>query len=398
MEIDFRRLILLRVSYYVKRHPLISNDAGGAEMQLYLIGRGLAKRGWHASYLVDDVGQKEREEREGQALYRVDNFRDSRLHLAKSLHHLALNTFATYGHPSFERALSLSNPDVVHQRGSSLATGYMAHGAAGMKKPFVFSIAHINDCTLSGEYWKGLLRKTLKRRLYLYGVEKAEIVIATANYLKEAFLRTFPGKDVRTVPSGYPVPDAKRQKTKRGRTKTHESSSQKTAVWVGRFTADKFPEVFLRLAKAMPEYRFVMVGGVPSHSEYEITRREAAKLANVELTGAVSLAKVNELISESTLLVDTSREAGFPNTFIQAWLRSTPTVSLAVDPDGIIKREKLGFVSGSEKKLAEQVGSLLEDGKLARSLGRNAFKYARRNHDIENTARMHDEIYRELIE
>ena len=108
----------------------------------------------------------------------------------------------------------------------------------------------------------------------------------------------------------------------------------------------------------------------------------------------VSFDKSNELISKASVFVNTSqRNEGFPNTFIQAWLRKTPTVSLSFDPDGIIKTRNIGFVSNIFDQLIEDVKTLIVDAALRERMGERARKYAIQEYSVaENFDRLYNLI------
>jgi hypothetical protein len=61
------------------------------------------------------------------------------------------------------------------------------------------------------------------------------------------------------------------------------------------------------------------------------------RMENLDLLGEVPLEEVNAQLAAGHLFVNTSKTEGFPNTFIQAWMRRVPTLSLDVDPDGILR-------------------------------------------------------------
>ena len=70
--------------------------------------------------------------------------------------------------------------------------------------------------------------------------------------------------------------------------------------------------------------------------------------------------KVNQLFEKSHILVHTGFVEGFPNTFIQAWMRKMVVLSLQIDPDNVLTSKKIGFlgknfdnfVTGPTNKLA----------------------------------------------
>jgi glycosyltransferase involved in cell wall biosynthesis len=60
------------------------------------------------------------------------------------------------------------------------------------------------------------------------------------------------------------------------------------------------------------------------------------------------------------LFVNTSDTEGFPNSYLQAWIRGTPVVAF-FDPDGLIRREGLGVAVNSLDDMADAIAALLHD-------------------------------------
>ena len=107
--------------------------------------------------------------------------------------------------------------------------------------------------------------------------------------------------------------------------------------------------------------------------------------------GPISFEATNNLFNEADVFVNTSKTEGFPNTFIQAWLRGVPTVSFSVDPDQFIVNYKTGLYADNRYSvLKKDLKQLLDNVQYRNELGNNAKQFASQTFLIEN--RMDDFI------
>lgn len=59
------------------------------------------------------------------------------------------------------------------------------------------------------------------------------------------------------------------------------------------------------------------------------------------------------------LFVNTSAHEGFPNTFLQAWSQGIPVISF-VDPDDLIRKNRLGLVVHDIDEMARGIRDVLQ--------------------------------------
>jgi glycosyltransferase involved in cell wall biosynthesis len=150
-------------------------------------------------------------------------------------------------------------------------------------------------------------------------------------------------------------------------------------LWVSNFRSLKRPELALELARQLPQVKFMLAGGpMPGgQTYYDDMKAAAARLPNVIMKGAVRYRDTGDLFDRAKIFLNTSAIEGFPNTFLQAWIRGVPVVTF-FDPDGLVQRVPLGRVATSVDDLREAIRGLLESDEDRQLLGRRARDFAQR--------------------
>jgi glycosyltransferase involved in cell wall biosynthesis len=81
------------------------------------------------------------------------------------------------------------------------------------------------------------------------------------------------------------------------------------------------------------------------------------------------------VFSRAKLFLNTSQIEGFPNTFLQAWVRGVPVVTF-FDPDSLVKQRQLGRTASDFEDMVNAIESLLSDAEERRRAGERARTYA----------------------
>lgn len=282
--------------------------------------------------------------------------------------------------PSLVRTLRELEPDVVYQRCLMPFTGACAWYCRGHGAKLVYHVASDRDVEKAVPFeWSryGLL-KWVARRVGLYGMRRADAIVAQTEQ-QARMLKSAHGLDATLVVRNFqPIPDLCR---------SAEEPARVRVVWIANFKPLKRPEVFVDLAEALShrdDVEFVMIGRPGPRARFGALHERIARLSNLRYLGELPIEQVERELEASDLLVNTSLWEGFPNTFIQAWLRGVPVVSCFVDPDGCLSRGGAGVFVGSDERLVDAVASLLHDRTRLRELGRAARAYAVRHHSPES--------------
>lgn len=279
---------------------------------------------------------------------------------------------------SFYKSLSEINPDIIYNRTCTALTGVSMYFAKKKGIKSVLHIAHDRDVEKKYITWKNPWLRA-EFNLIEYGIENAEIIIAQTCFQAQQLRNNYKKKAI-VIPNGHPVPDEPKGK-----------DEKITVLWVANWKALKQPEVFVRLVSEIQDrdkYRFVMIG---RNEGYQGLVQEARYLG-IEVLGEVSNDHVNTCLDQGHILVNTSKSEGFSNTFIQAWLRNVPVVSLHVDPDNVINKEKLGYRAGSFDDLVKKIEYLIKNSDERIDIGINTRNYAKKIHSLENFQKIINEF------
>ena len=279
------------------------------------------------------------------------------------------------------RVLSTLHPDVIYQR---IGCGYTGIAAAWARRNGARMVWHVaSDADVAAvelrtrQNW---LRRIAERAAVGYGIRHADTIVVQTRRQGELLEQHHDRSATLVVSNFHPPP-----------TETTDKSGPFTIAWVANFKPLKRPEIFMRLAMRcahLRDVRFVMVGAPASPGAEgdwrELLARLQAAAPNLEVLGARTQDEVNALLARSHLLVNTSDYEGFPNTFIQAWQREVPVVSLNVDPDGVLARAQVGIHAGTEDGLHNAVERLYRDSALRAGYAENAREHALEAHGLRN--------------
>ena len=280
------------------------------------------------------------------------------------------------------RALRHLHPDVIYQRVACGHTGIAAYFARRHGARMIWHVAHDSDVMRESVIDGGNpLRRLMEKASIRYGIRHVQGIVTQTRHQAQLLAANFGRQADAVIPNFQPPP-----------VEPVDKADSVTVLWIGSLKPWKQPEAFVRLAAAcrdLQAVRFVLVGGGSDGTRWhEGLMRQIGVTDNLEYVGALSQVEVNRALARAHIYVNTSLYEGFPNTFIQAWMREVPVLSLHVDPDGVLEREQLGGCAGSEPRLAQLVRKLVVNEPLRRAMGARCRGYANQHHSMANVGRL----------
>lgn len=276
------------------------------------------------------------------------------------------------------RALNRIAPQIIYQNGGSAHTGAAALYAKTSGAKLVHQICNDNSLKFyDGLRFRTRVKKALDQFLIDYGIRNADVIVGQSKSQSNLLQNRYGRKCNVVIPLGHPLPKNIVRKKK-----------NTIVLWISNFKYhQKQPYLFVELAKRFHNKKdvyFVMIGcSIRRDGQFHSFLEKIETVPNLSYLGQLSQDEVNLHLRNGHILVNTSRYEGFPNTFVQAWLREVPVVSLSCDPDDVLVRKKIGFHSKTFEKLVSDVTLLVENESLRKMMGLEARLYAEENHTID---------------
>lgn len=328
-----------------------SHGVGGAELQQTLLAKALAAHGYKVSMVVGDYGQPDGAVWDGIKTYKA--YRpNAGLPVLRFIHPRWTSLWA---------AMRRARADIYYTSCAGALLGQVVLFARLHGARVIFRIASNSDCDPASL----LIRYSRDKRLYRYGLRRANLVLAQTPEQQQALLQNF-RRESRVVPS---------MTESQGRRQGF-AERDIPVLWVGNFRPLKRPQLLLEAARKLPRLTFHIIGGrMPGYeSFYEEVRSQALELPNVRFHGSVPYHDVGEFYERARVFVGTSEVEGFPNTYLQAWARGTPVVAF-LDPEQLIARHGMGRAIASVHELCEAIATMTDDPRAWETASQRSREY-----------------------
>jgi glycosyltransferase involved in cell wall biosynthesis len=341
---------------------------GGESVQHVLLARAWRDLGLDVSIVVHDYGQPRNIE--------IDGIR-------------AISAFPKHGgtrvlrflHPRMTglvRAMRDADADVYYQSPAAPWSGVAVWFAQRKARRSVLRLASDSDCMRGRQP----LQYRRDRWFFDYALRHASLIAAQTERQRELLAQNYGvGSEILNM-----AVDA---------VEAPAAPKDVDVLWVGNLRPVKRPDILLELARRLPRYRFALVGGAMPRAQayYDRIALEAQSLPNVLMTGGVGYNEVGGWFDRAHLHVNTSDYEGFPNTYLQAWIRGLPVVSF-FDPDALIERRALGRRCSGLEQMCSALEQLLGDARERAAVGERARTFVSAQYSAREVARR----YLELLE
>ena len=342
---------------------------GGEQVQQTLLAKAFSRQQYDVSMVVYDYGQADLATWHGITTYKTHR-ESAGIPVFRFVHPRWTTLWA---------ALGRANADIYYTSCAGMHLGLLAMFCKRYGCKAVFRVAHDFDCDpkkLLIQYWRD-------KKLYEYGLRHADGILVQSEQQQRSMLDNYGLKSV----VAEMLVDAPR----------NEVSRDVDVLWVNNLRQFKRPDLFLALAKRLPKLKFHMIGGPqPGFSElFHAIRSEASLIPNLTFHGSVPYHEMDEKYAAASVLVNTSDSEGFPNSYLQAWIRGTPVVAF-FDPDAVIQKHRIGNAVSTLDEMANAVSKLVEDQQHWFEVSRRAKAYMADMHAESRIIRPYLDMFERL--
>ena len=326
--------------------------SGGAELQVALLARELAGRGFETVILGGDTGQKD------GAFFEAVKIRvGGQFHNGNPIAMLA-------SLPRIFSVIREEKPDWVFVLGWTawMAAIVAMSGMLQYRAGFICGL----DSELTGDFRR---ENPFRGALFEWGVRRCDLRYAMTEYQRELFKKKGWSCELYRnliLPRAFDRANAKTM----------------DFLWVSRCQPVKRPHLFLDLVEALSGSSFEMICPREDVELWETVAKRAEALPNLRFIEKVPYHEIQRHYDEARVFVNTSEWEGWPNSFIQAGLGRTALLSLDVNPDGIFEKFGLGsYAGGDMEKLKASASEMLADESRLLSMQEGCARFVAEMHD-----------------
>jgi glycosyltransferase involved in cell wall biosynthesis len=371
--------------YSPSSYSLLANKVGlggGAEVQMVILAKELVKKGYDVLFISYDENINIPEKLDGIRIIKTCSLRAG----------LPVIRFIYPKLYSLWKTLKYADADVYIKRTASWEHGVIAKYCQWKKKKYIFSASHDRDVVQLSvpihEYENSLKYRLIRKRdnlFYRYGLRLTGGIVVQSDFQHNS-LKQKMNLESKVIKNFYSPPKNKKSQ-----------GEKKYVLWMGSIHSEaKNIEFLYEIAREFPEEKFIVIGRTSRYGEKKSARFHE-EFRNIKFLGNIPHSEIEQYYRGAKFYLNTSRQEGFPNTFLEAWGNCIPVVSVFVDPDEIICRHQLGFHSGSLEGAIDQIRILLSDGGLPKRFGKNGKRYVEQFHNVDKIADSWDTLIRKVL-
>lgn len=361
-------------------------STGGAEKQIALLARYLARREHHVVFVETGHNYAEAVIDDVEVVGAWESHRGIRG-----------IRWITYRLPLLMRVLSSIYADVYYTRGVSLFTSAVIAAGKNVNAVTVLGLANDRDLfpdsrqvlfASRNRIASHLLGSLAYRYCYYRGLPMVDWVIAQ-NIAQGESCEAL-GIPYEIIPSFVDLQAVGI---------SSEPIEDSDVIWVGNIGAQtrrsKGFENLVAITQHLANVRFEIAGFL-NKSYLSPGWKILERSKNVRLLGQLSPSETIKAISRNKIVINTSPSEGFSNVFLEAWLLAKPVVTLHVNPNNLLHDKGFGYCAdGDITCMTKTILYYLNNDIVRREAGCRGRVYAETTHSPDRVCQRYEALFKD---
>lgn len=271
---------------------------------------------------------------------------------------IRFNLMDNFSISEIKRVIKEEKPDIIHAH-DMRASFYVAICCG-----IIPLISHVHNNNFNS---RGL---SLKSLLYMYAARKAKHIFWVSNSSFEGYKFHVFFKNKSSVLYNIINIDLLKEKMNKD-----DNTYRYDIVYIGRLTYQKNPQRLLKVLEKVlevrPQTKIAIIGTGDLEEEIKNEISNNNKLENVDFLGFKN--NPYKILSDSKLMLMTSRWEGTPMCALEAMSLGVPIVSTPVDGmRDLVENGETGYLSDSDDELIKDICEILDNKRLHDNLSDNS--------------------------